>query len=147
MLWTDERKEPALFEFQSARNLHLLPRSRLDPFGYFLLFFPPTYVDLIIHQTNEYAKQLVEDKKKSKKLLPNSRINSWSPLDRPEFFTFLGLIILMGVKSQPTIESYWSTDPKLYNPIFHKIMPRNRFQEILRCLHFVDNKKEKKTKN
>lgn len=37
------------------------------------------------------------------------------------------------------ISEYWSTDPLLYSPIFGKIMSRNRFQLLLRYIHFYNN--------
>ena len=63
-------------------------------------------------------------------------------MTRGEFYGFIGLQLLIGVRQQPSLESYWSTDPKLSCSLFGATMSRNRFQEILRCLHFVDNKEE-----
>ena len=51
----------------------------------------------------------------------------------------MGFQILMGVNHLPEIRDYWSTDPKLhYSPIADRIT-RDRFEEITRYLHFVDN--------
>jgi len=45
----------------------------------------------------------------------------------------------MGIMNKPTIKEYWSTRESLSTPFFPKIMSRNRYEEILRCLHFCDN--------
>jgi len=52
----------------------------------------------------------------------------------------MGLHFLMGVKKMPEIKNYWSTDELLHCPIIGSKMSRNRFLEILRTLHFSDNK-------
>ena len=49
---------------------------------------------------------------------------------------------MTGLVSKPSIESYWSTLPILYTPIFSQIMPRNRFQALLRFWHCSDNSHE-----
>ena len=54
---------------------------------------------------------------------------------------FLGLILLTGIVSKPTLASYWSTSVLLITPIFPLVMPRNRFQALLRFWHCNDNSK------
>ena len=45
----------------------------------------------------------------------------------------------MGVAHLPALDDYWSTDPTLhYSPVADRIS-RDRFREISRYLHFVDN--------
>ena len=45
----------------------------------------------------------------------------------------------MGVAHLPALDDYWSTNPSLhYSPIANRIS-RDRFWEISRYLHFVDN--------
>ena len=47
--------------------------------------------------------------------------------------------ILMGIDCLPSVDDYWSKDPLLhYAPIAERI-PRLRFREISRYLHFVNN--------
>ena len=53
--------------------------------------------------------------------------------------TFIALIFLMGVVYKPSIPLYWSTDELFHTPIFQKGMTCNRFQLILKFLHFNDN--------
>ena len=48
-------------------------------------------------------------------------------------------MILMGINELPEIRDYWSTDPYLhYDPIASRIT-RDRFEQISRYLHFVNN--------
>ena len=51
---------------------------------------------------------------------------------------FLG-ILHMGCVKLPTFEHEWSTNILYRFPIFSKVMPRNRFQLIIRFWDFVDN--------
>ncbi|GFU49621.1 hypothetical protein TNCV_4143891 [Trichonephila clavipes] len=37
------------------------------------------------------------------------------------------------------MKEHWSMDPMLETPFFRKIMPRERFLNLLRCLHFENN--------
>ena len=52
---------------------------------------------------------------------------------------FIGMNIAMGVVSLPRLDQYWSTDPILSHPWFRTVMSRDRFREILRYIHVIDN--------
>lgn len=52
---------------------------------------------------------------------------------------FFGLVLWMGLVKHGSIEEYWSTAPLLSNHVASNVMPRNRFQLLLSCLHFNDN--------
>ena len=52
---------------------------------------------------------------------------------------FIGINIAMGIISLPQVRDYWSCDPILNHKWFSTIMSRNRFLEILRYFHIVDN--------
>ena len=45
----------------------------------------------------------------------------------------------MGLVKKGKIANYWSTNPLYKNEVAPSIMSRNRFQELLRYIHFVDN--------
>ena len=56
-----------------------------------------------------------------------------------ELRAFLGFSVLMGINHLPSLNDYWSRDPRLrYAPVADRIT-RDRFREISRYLHFVDN--------
>ena len=63
----------------------------------------------------------------------------WADLEIDELRTFLGVSVLMGHVRKGDIQDYWSTDPLLSTPIFPQTMTRNRYLQILRYLHFVNN--------
>ena len=45
----------------------------------------------------------------------------------------------MGIVHKPAIHMYWSKDPLFCTPIYNAVMSRNRFQLLLKFLHFNDN--------
>ena len=84
-------------------------------------------MSLIVDETNRYAQQSLQGTNKV-----------WET-DADEIRAYMGFMILMGINQLPEIRDYWSVDPKLrYAPIADRIT-RDRFEEITRYLHFVDN--------
>ena len=63
----------------------------------------------------------------------------WTPIIKEEFLAFLGMNIAMGVISLHSIDDYWSIDAIISHPWFRCVLSRNRFRQILRFLHIVDN--------
>ena len=55
-----------------------------------------------------------------------------------EMKKFVSLDLLTWVR-KPLISHFWSTNPLIRTPFFNTVMPRNRFQSILKFLHFNDN--------
>ena len=98
-----------------------------DPLGLFSLFFDDSLVSLIVEETNRYAEQVLRGTRKQ-----------WST-DAEEIRAYMGFMILMGINHLPEIRDYWCTDKVLhYAPIADRIS-LDRFEEITRYLHFVDN--------
>ena len=63
----------------------------------------------------------------------------WNKITVEELKAFLGFCVLMGINSLPALKDYWKRDPVFhYAPIADRIT-RDRFLEISRYLHFVDN--------
>lgn len=96
---------------------------------YFLLFMNDEVVEIIISETNKYASE-------------QTRLNKniiWSPITKEIFFNFIAVLLLAARNRKNKLVENWSTDELLYTPIFEKVMSRNRFQTILRMLHFTDN--------
>ena len=69
-------------------------------------------IKIIVDETNKYAG------KKEKEKFENCTVD--------ELWSFLALVILMGIVKKPTVKSYWSCDKILETPYFSKIMSRNR---------------------
>lgn len=55
-----------------------------------------------------------------------------------EMRQFFGLFFLMGIVHKPCLDLFWSKDPLSSTPTFNAIMSCNRFQLILKFLHFND---------
>ena len=104
----------------------LVPETASEVFD---LTFTPSFMDMIVEQSNLYAKQVMGEEKYA----------SWEKISREELGAYLGFCILMGIAHLPALDDYWSTDSTLhYSPIADRIS-RDRFREINRYLHFVDN--------
>ena len=90
-------------------------------------FFSDKLVSVIVRETNRYAKDCL----KKEDTTWETNVN--------EIRAFIGFIVLMGIEKLRHLYDYWSTSPMLhYFPVASRIS-RNRFIEIRRYLHFVDN--------
>ncbi|CAK9833715.1 PiggyBac transposable element-derived protein 4 [Anthophora retusa] len=96
------------------------------------LYVTESMFEHIAEQTNIYATQSRVD---------SERCNKWVPTDKNEIKRFFGLILWMGLAKFPSLSLYWSQDPMFGHTFPQKIMCRDRFQILLRMLHFADNTK------
>ncbi|XP_053323867.1 piggyBac transposable element-derived protein 4-like [Spea bombifrons] len=103
-----------------------------EPNSFFNLMFAPEFFELLAAQTNIYAAQCQAADQ-------GDRSQTWYPTDPHEIKKFWALTLMMGIVKKPTMRLYWSTDPIISTPAFSQIMPRNRYFELLKCLHFSDN--------
>ena len=98
-------------------------------------------VDLILRETNKYARQA---KKVCYNYLHYATSNiSYSQipnlgLTKDELFSFLGIVIAMGVSPLPRLQDHWSRHPALNSPYITRNMINKRFRNILSSLHFND---------
>ena len=98
---------------------------RQKPIDLFSLFFTDELISLLVVETNKYAALCRGN-------------NTWSTTS-DEMKAYFGFHVLMGICQLPEIRDYWSRDQRLhYSPISERIT-RDRFEEITRYLHFVDN--------
>ena len=56
-----------------------------------------------------------------------------------ELKAYLGFMIVMGVNRLREIRDYWSTDEKMHNTFIASRITRDRFEQISRYLHLVNN--------
>ena len=104
----------------------------------FSTLFPEPVIQILVTQTNKYARDYLE----SVTLKPCSRAKSWVETTEAEMKAFLALILLMGIHKLPSYSMYWSTNPLLWGKSgspFSEQMSRNRFLLLLRFLHACDN--------
>ena len=116
-----------------------VPVGGTKPTDYYRLYLSDDLVEHFVTETNRYASQTIVTIGPQKQF---TRLKKWREADSPEMKKFIGLVLLTGLVTKPSIESYWSTLPILYTPIFSQIMPRNRFQALLRFWHCNDNSHE-----
>ncbi|KAJ8969421.1 hypothetical protein NQ314_001762 [Rhamnusium bicolor] len=84
-------------------------------------------------KTNRYAAQ-----EKAKSRHKKARIQNWKDTDQAEMKKILGCILWMEILSLPSIFSYWSKNFRYHNNLRY-VLPRNRFQMLLKSWHFADN--------
>jgi len=84
---------------------------------------------MIVEQSNLYAIEVMDEEKAEK----------WNPITTQDLEAYFGFTILMGINSLPALKDYWKRNPVYhYAPVADRIS-RDRFMEISRYLHFVDN--------
>ena len=125
------------YGFSGSDKLHIqLPVNRkLEPFEVFQFFVTDDLIDMIVLETNKYASQILQETT----LTRGSRLKNWHPTNRNEIKKFLGLTICMGIVWKPELAMYWSKKDIYDYPFIYKHMSRDRFQLLLRFLHFADN--------
>lgn len=98
--------------------------KNLTPTDIFEKFVDESVIQLIVDQTNLYARQ------------KNNHNFSLSPLEAK---TFIGILLFTGYHKLPQERMYWSLDEDLRIELVTKCMSRNRYLEIKRYLHLADN--------
>lgn len=66
-------------------------------------------------------------------------------IETAEMSVFLGMNLVMGYHILPSLRDYWSTEPDMVVPYIPNVMPRVRFEEIRRNLHFCNNEEVRDT--
>ena len=95
-----------------------------EPVELFSSLFPDTLIDEITFQSNMYALQQGK-----------GNLN----LSPAELKVFLGINLTMTYIKYPRTTMYWSSNPGLPQHFIADPLPVNRFDELKRYLHFVDN--------
>ena len=131
---TDHHPVPQVTVGHDDKITGVLPPNP-TPYDYLKLYVSDAVVDLMVRETNRYAEQHIQ----RNAIALHSAVRNWTPVDRDEMWSFLGLITLMGLVYKPRIHMYWSNDEIYRTPLFGQVMARDRFFLILRFLHFSDN--------
>ena len=109
-------------------------------------FFTQDMIDSICVETDLYYEKKLKIFREAGKLKPQYRILKWKSLTPDELYTFIALIILVGIVKKPSYVMYWSTDPMMETPFFAKCIHLRRFQSILQFSHLVDDDEESSDK-
>ena len=125
--WTSTLKPVQIKPFNSPVGpTRAIPET---PKEIFELFFTDDLMQQMVLESNRYAEQV----------MGNEKFAKWTKITVDEMKAFLGFSILMGICKLPAIKDYWKTNKYLhYSPIAERI-PRDRFLDISRYIHFVDN--------
>ena len=104
-----------------------------EPVAIFSALFTPLLLDHIVGETNRYATLCLTSTHKGEDPPP-----TWET-DANDISAYLGFAILMGINRVPDLYDYWSTiELYHYFPVASRI-PRKRFHELSRFIHFADN--------
>ena len=117
---------------------HLQPKDTSDPnnippeiYGnknpkeLFELFWPEEFFEYVKDQSELYARQC-------------NATNKYE-ISMNELKLFFAVLMISGYSSLPRREMYWSLDLDIRNEAVAQAMSRNRFRDLLKNLHFVDN--------
>lgn len=130
--WTRKTNKDKQFPFDDAPAPEGLDEKQSElfndlknhsPLDLFELFFDDELFTFIIGETNRYARQQ----------------NSSFVLELEELRRFIGILIVSGYHTLPSVQDYWSKKPSLGVPIIKQAMTRNQFQEIKGYIHFCNN--------
>lgn len=127
--------QPNLKSFSGIPGINVSNTKVLEcssPIDFYLLFLNEEIIQMIVNQTNLYAKQVMKKDK-------SERSSKWIPTNIHEIKQLFGLIMWMGLVKLPTIQLYWTKDVLFAQSFPRTVMSRNRFEILLRMLHFADN--------
>ena len=103
------------------------PNEMPTPYNYLKFFIDDACLEHIAMQTNAYALQ--KDGKE---------IN----LSRDDIEKFIGILLFTGIYKCPSYRMYWETSSRF--SLIADVMPRNKFESLLKYIHFNDNCNMKK---
>ena len=132
--WSNELSDFVISQFNSQCGIKVAvpPESKSDFF--FNLIFSVELIDLIVRETNRYARQKLAGN--------NTRLAKWHDVTRQELKAYFGICLVMGINNLPRLAMYWSSDPLIGNTGIQNIMTKNRFEELSQYLHFSNSETE-----
>lgn len=110
------------FVFTGRGKINIPPN--LTPVEIYKLIVELEILDLIVLETNSNASRCKQN---------------WKEVSVEEMQKFFAILLFMGLVKYPKISDYWSKKFLYRHCFVRHIMSRNRFQSILRFLHFADN--------
>ena len=127
--WTVRLKEPVIHPFIPPSPLGPTVTIPDTPLDVFRLFFSPELIEEVMEQTNRYAREVMGPE----------RYAEWTEVTTQELEAFMGFNFLMGLNPKPSIPDYWSRNPTYHYAPIADCISRDRYRDISRYLHFVDN--------
>ena len=103
-----------------------------QPHSFYVAFLTEEILQIIVDETNRYAEQYMQNRR-------SIRVDKWTPTDKNEMKRFFGLLIWMSLVKLPKYDAYWCTNNTYCQSFPRTVMSRNRFELLLRFLHFTNN--------
>lgn len=106
--WGDITAGNNSFAHYQDEDLLTLPAGNYEsPKDLFELLVYDAMINLIVTETNRYARQVSDEMIENETLKKYARLRRWEPTNAQEIREFLGILMAMGLVHQPTIEHYW----------------------------------------
>ncbi|RXN17129.1 piggyBac transposable element-derived 4-like protein [Labeo rohita] len=131
--WTSDPFSPPDMDFDNTTTGVQGSLTNPSEAECFRLFMNEQLAEQVVEETNRYAHQLKESA-----TIPG-KLAKWSKTTVNEIYTFLAAVILMGLVRKRSLKDYWSTDPIIQTSFFSNLFSLDRFQLLLRALHFANN--------
>ena len=137
---SDDEGPPGI-NFKAAEGPLKPPNSSSQPIEYFRLFFSDAFLSMIVEETNRYAEQWIVKNADYLREKKRSVVHLWikQGKQREEVLAFIAVILNMGFIKKTNYRAYWNThNPSQYTPWFLEHFSRERFELMLKFLHFSD---------
>ncbi|XP_040197603.1 piggyBac transposable element-derived protein 4-like [Rana temporaria] len=107
--------------------------ENFGPVDFFKIFVDDELLQHMVDQTNLNVTQFIA------KHPTSSHRKRWVPTHLTEMKIVLDLLLNMGLVRKPKIRQYWASSPIHATLAFPAVMSRDRFEALLRFMHFNDN--------
>ena len=124
-------------DFDQPTGPRIELEEHMKPVDFFQLYFTDVLWNHIVDQTNLYAEQKRGPKEQS----------VWYALTVNELKAWIALTLNMGIVKNHLYTTTGVQKEIFKTPFFSAVMSRDRYFQIMRYLHFVDNQEEVKDKN
>jgi hypothetical protein len=122
VLITDVHQSTFPYIGNDGNNCNLGPDSK--PINFFYLFLNRDVIELIVRETNRQAKKYKKD---------------WVDTDHLEIKKMLAIVMYTELVPYPKLSDYWCRKLLYKNSYVPLLIPRNRFQLLLRFFHLANN--------
>nr|XP_046250932.1 piggyBac transposable element-derived protein 4 [Scatophagus argus] len=125
----EEDIEPPQPRFRPERDAgpQLNRTANYTPLELFQLFFSTTVIDTLVKNTNAYGGKKHQGQQES-----------WHPVTRADMYSYLCLVLYMGIVPLKTLTDFWRGSKLFSLPFPASVMPSRRFLSISRILHMND---------
>ena len=130
----EDEADPA-FSFDETVGPKNCPPPASPLISYVYLFLTVDFLTSIVTHTNNYATNFLNNNRDN--LRQHSISRKWTSTTVAEIKAFFAIIINMGLNRKPTLFSYWSKSDSQQTPWLGQVMPRLRFQLLLKFFHLT----------